>query len=97
MFKSCQNKGFHMTFANGLTISVQFGPFNYCDQRSTFPNARPEDQEIWKSGTAEIGIWNSEGWKTNQFINCHGDDVIGHLTADQVAELIYKVSTFNVT
>ena len=24
-------KGFHITFENGWTVSVQFGPGNYCD------------------------------------------------------------------
>jgi len=30
MLKSTENKGFHLTFQNGYTISVQFGRGNYC-------------------------------------------------------------------
>jgi hypothetical protein len=30
-FKITDGKGFHITFENGYTISVQFGPGNYCD------------------------------------------------------------------
>ena len=36
-FNSTMRKGFHMTFANGLTASVQWGAGNYCD------NHFPED------------------------------------------------------
>ena len=27
----CDNKGFHMDLPNGVTVSVQLGPGNYCD------------------------------------------------------------------
>jgi hypothetical protein len=30
-FNSTSNKGFNMTFANGITASVQWGAGNYCD------------------------------------------------------------------
>lgn len=47
MFGITQNKGFHITFSNGNTISVQFGAGNYC-----------ENQE-----SAEIAIWNeNDDW-----------------------------------
>jgi hypothetical protein len=31
MFKITHKKGFHITFENDYTVSVQFGPGNYCD------------------------------------------------------------------
>ena len=31
MFRIKEGKGFSIKFANGYTISVQFGPANYCD------------------------------------------------------------------
>lgn len=30
-FRICGNKGFHVTFENGWTVSVQFGAGSYCD------------------------------------------------------------------
>jgi hypothetical protein len=30
-FRACENKGFHVTFQNGWTVSVQWGSMNYCD------------------------------------------------------------------
>ena len=34
MLKATQNKGFSLTFENNLTISVQFGYGNYCENRN---------------------------------------------------------------
>ena len=54
MFRICSDptnlgKGFHMTFANGKTISVQFGRGNYCDndsQEHNYPNLYSRDAEV---------------------------------------------------
>jgi len=48
-FKATQNEynnGFHITFKNGYTISVQFGKGNYADKGDT---------------TAEIAAWGPDG------------------------------------
>jgi len=31
MFRAMGNKGFQISFANGNTVSVQWGPSNYCE------------------------------------------------------------------
>ena len=36
---ACSNKGFRMTFPNGWTVSVQWGPGNYCEKKWDKPNA----------------------------------------------------------
>jgi hypothetical protein len=49
-FRATQNEyhnGFHMTFKNGYTMSVQFGKNNYSDGGET---------------TAEIAAWGPGGW-----------------------------------
>ncbi len=48
-FKSDYNNGFHITFNNGLTISVQFGKANYCTPKTS----------------AEIAIWDTENQDYN--------------------------------
>lgn len=58
-FNSIMRKGFHMTFANGLTASVQWGAGNYCD------NHFPEDCDFSfskdaHSDTAEVAVWNGK-------------------------------------
>jgi hypothetical protein len=62
MFKTNQNKGFTMTFKNGITISVQFGAGNYCERRSmTAPIQGEMKMNMVESKTAEIAIWDKEG------------------------------------
>ena len=68
MFKSTQNKGFSLTFANGITISVQFGPSNYCEHQERDSSQEildwlkaPKETKIWKSKDAEFAAWTKDG------------------------------------
>ena len=72
-FASYRNRGFHITFPNKWTISVQFGPGNYCnDYWETDLDLRaPEKQAYWGSPDAEVAIWHDgremfepKGWQT---------------------------------
>jgi hypothetical protein len=58
----CDNKGFHLDLPNGVTVSVQFGPGNYCD--SDVSNAdfdAPKNvigtDEMWGSNLAECAAY----------------------------------------
>lgn len=53
MFDITQNKGFHITFANGYTASVQWGQGNYCENRYGHDGA--------SSATAECAAWDRSG------------------------------------
>ena len=57
-FRITGGKGFHITFANGYTISVQFGPGNYGDNYNR--DIGSEDVMCGKEGSneAEIAILN---------------------------------------
>lgn len=95
-FKSTRGKGFHMTFDNGCTISVQFGPGNYCDNYDLSfdaPRQMIDGDLFLESKDAEIGIWDKLGhWITKEFFPENGgDDVVGRLSANEVADLIAKV------
>lgn len=73
------HKGFHMTFENGWTVSVQFGKNNYVADRSN------KGQSV----NAEIAAWDKDGvWY--RFPN--GDTVQGWNSADDVADFIAKVA-----
>jgi hypothetical protein len=82
MLKITQGKGFHMTFENGNTISVQFGAGNYCGNHDEeFPSDIPKKTTC---EDAEIAIWDKNGkWLTKEYLD-KGDDVLGWLTADEV-------------
>lgn len=72
--------GFHVTFANGWTVSTQFANGNYVNNRN-----RLDESE---SDTAEIAVWNSKGDFCRHVILNNSDDVIGWQTpADWLAVL----------
>lgn len=85
-------KGFKMTFKNGITISVQFGIGNYCEN---YIHLTKNKMNEVCCEDAEIGIWDKDGiWITriayreiNNVENCF-DDVIGNLNCEQVAQFI---------
>lgn len=94
-FVSTMRKGFHMTFPNGLTASVQWGAGNYCDNHS------PEDMDFTfskdaESDTAEVAVFDPRG----EFIDpqrffgyeIRSDGMVaGYLDPPQVVELLANV------
>lgn len=88
MFASTMQKGFHMSFRSGLTISVQWGPGNYCANRYSDEKPRIGAQ----SQDAEIAIFTTEEDRWFQF-NESRDTVLGWQSADQVAEWIVRAAS----
>jgi len=95
MFKISSGKGFQMSFANGWTVSVQFGPANYCENRTMLIDNQfslsETDRIAGSKGSydAEIAAWDVNG-------NWHDfghDSVKGWCTADEVAQFIHLIST----
>ncbi len=86
MFKITEGKGFQMTFDNGWTISVQWGPINSCNRKATKLN--PRDHFIWESNDAEVAIWDKDG-RDYKFSNDH---VLGRCSANDVAMWIELTS-----
>lgn len=93
-FAITSHRGFHMKFANGWTISVQFGPGNYCMNYNTImePDGydAPRKDSYWQSEDAEIAAWDSGG-------NWHrfdGDTVKGRVSPDEVLGFMNKVAAF---
>ena len=93
MFSSSGNQGFQLTFENGNTVSVQWGANNYCDPEHPEGRRAPHDAAMktltWKSKTAEIAAWNSNG----DWHNFGGDQVDGWRSTSEVAEFISFVAT----
>ncbi len=88
------NKGFAITFANGNTVSVQWGPTNYCEARYKASVTAPMIRAVWSSKTAEVAAWNSEG---DMHVFQDGGQVDGWLTPDEVSEFILFVATNELT
>jgi hypothetical protein len=78
-FAVTQGKGFALTFSNGWTVSVQFGPGNYCENRATDFDA-PRKAGVWQCATAEIAAWDR-----NRIWHSFGDDEVkGYCTPNEV-------------
>lgn len=87
-FETCDNKGFHITFENGWTISVQFGGGDYCDNYD-FPIGKEREQHRMTSSTAEVAYWGPDK-KMQTFES--GDTVAGRWSPAQVLALMNDIS-----
>jgi len=89
-FATDYNKGFRMTFHNGMTISVQFGTGNYCSRRNfhSYPMSEMKEYTV-SSPNAEISMWDANG----DWFNFGNHDAKGFVTPDEVALWIHIVSS----
>ena len=83
--------GFHVTFENDFTVSVQFGPGHYCANRSL--KIGTDELAIGKDGSpnAEVAAWGPNGEFLDLSGNLpwwEGDDVRGYATPANVLELL---------
>ena len=91
MMKITLDKGFQMTFANGWTASVQFGPGNYCENR-TYDFS--DDYAAQQRAMGKLGCINAEiaAWDANDvWYDFGGDTVKGWINADEVSEFIAMI------
>ena len=87
-----RGQGFSITFNNGVTVSVQFGPFNHCNNKDLnidLTNYKKHDvpNDRYSCDNAEVAIFNNKGWLTKEYKD-EGDDVLSHIEPDEVAEII---------
>jgi hypothetical protein len=82
-FCAVGNRGFRMTFKNGWSISVQWGPGNYISDRSRDLDG-PQKNELWPSVNAEIAIFQPDGEWHRPEGEDWSDDVKGWVTPDEV-------------
>ena len=76
--------GFSMKFANGWTVSVQFGEYSNCKNRDLLHSERNKNKS--KCVNAEIAAWNNDGWYAFDY-----DNVKGWCDADEVADFITMI------
>ena len=97
----CDNKGFHLDMLNGVTVSVQLGPGNYCDSDVSnadwdAPKKAIDSDEHWGSNTAECAAYvtgTDLAWvAVPGYTDVGGDDVCGHMNVSQVLDFINLAS-----
>ena len=82
-FRTCDKKGFHITFPNGVTLSTQFGPANYGDNyNASLITPEKENQYGYRSYEVETAAWIGEKWITDEYRPDSGG-VIGYLDIDE--------------
>ena len=84
-------RGFHITFDNGCTVSVMFGPCNYCSAREF--EKISGNLESHSCSDAEVAVWDAEGnWliKDGNFAS----EIVGSVLPDKVAQLMSYASAW---
>jgi hypothetical protein len=94
-FKITSHRGFHFTFENGWTVSVQFGPGNYCDHHHATLSLMDESKgpkalDCWESSNAEVAVWRDRAEGFLKIGEC--DTVVGWLDPEVVAALLNTVA-----
>lgn len=95
MFRITESKGFHMQFANGWTVSVQFGPGNYGDNYNNsilefIENRRSTDPKNIESTTAELWCWHA----TNKELPEKYRAPLGYLSAAAVLACMNEIANW---
>jgi hypothetical protein len=92
-FRIVAGKGFALDLPNGMTVSVQWGPGNYCD--SDVSNA-----DVFAPAAAAVGgdAWGSDTAECAAYVTGSdvGGDVCGYLNVSQVLDFINEASQLNL-
>ena len=82
-FEMMSSKGIHLTFPNGWTVSIQFGPGSYCDNYDLIRD-RSKWDGLMKSNNAEVWCWNSE--------THYPEEPLAEQSIEDVLKLLNKIS-----
>ena len=106
-FRIVAGKGFALDLPNGVTVSVQWGPGNYCDsdvKNADFdaPGKTAAASEFWGSDLAECAAYRTDGGEWVAVPGFTGplsyedgefyDDVVGYLNVSQVLDFIRRAA-----
>ena len=77
MFTITDGKGFRIKFANGWSISVQWGPWNYCDNKDSDLRDTPAPLDrMFSCKDAEVAVIKPDG----EFYKFENQNVFGWRT-----------------
>lgn len=85
---------FKLKFKNGYEISIINGFGSYSENKFKTELFEPSmNLFAIKSKDCEIAIIYKEIFVTKKFIDC-GDDVLGYISSDELADIIYMVKNY---
>jgi len=87
------HKGVQMGFANGWTVSIQWGPGNYCEKYHERFEA-PQAAEFWTSADGEIAVYRDG---ETGMVRLGHDEVVGHVKPEKVALVLHAVAVLPAT
>jgi hypothetical protein len=93
MFKITNGKGVNIKFDNGYAISIQWGPFNYCENYVSSTGATEVEAGERGSVTAEIAIFDPDGEFYQPEGEDWGDDVHGYCNVAYVLKIMNHVAS----
>ena len=95
-FRITGGRGFHITCANGYTLSVQFGPGTYGDNYNRDISRYDEISGEEGSDTAETAIIHPTGglMADPEDKSEYADTVQGYQTIEQVLERLQRVASW---
>ncbi len=93
IFRGCN---VHITFANGVTVSLFIGGGSYSDNWDDFElTGHEQERERLASSTAELAAWKKGGkWITKEIRPDASDAVLGRQTAEQLLDFMKKASNY---
>lgn len=90
-FRLSSDKGFHVGFKNGYTVSVQFGPGNYGDHYDcSYTGSKHHPGSCGAQGalTVEVAVWKHGGDGLIAMPEFGGNTVGGYYTPEKVLALM---------
>ncbi len=94
-FKVTGKGGFHITFGNGVTVSVQFHPGTHTGNYDEITTSN-EDRRYWASKTAEVMAWDANHETITKDLTDDEDDdpVADYQTPDQVLAIFNRARNY---
>ena len=90
-FSITDHKGFQIQLPNGWTISIQFGPGNYCEHHHLRDFHAPRTADSWESRKAEIAAFPTEGYGKWFRADCGDTGVFGYQSPEQFLGILDQV------
>ena len=84
---------FYLTFENGYMISIFNGFGSYSENHFKTDLLKSSENCNVSSKDCEIAAIYNQKFVTKKIVECN-DDVKGYISADELADIIYKVKNF---